>query len=216
MRIPSQLDLLIVDDEEDIRLLLAQLFSARGLTVRSAADGFEALQQIQKDPPDALLSDLNMPGMSGFELLSVVRRRYPDIHVIATSGAYSGLTVPHGIAADGFHQKATGIKQLFELIAIAQNEEASSSLSARSGIPLWVDLERRDSSLDPHVLISCPKCLRPFRQPVVEVHARIRQTSCIYCQASVSYALALAVNPVFPTDNTEASSARPLSSNCLR
>jgi CheY-like chemotaxis protein len=214
MHITPTLDLLIVDDEEDIRLLLTQVFRARGLTVRNAADGFEALQKIQEAAPDALLSDLNMPGMSGFELLSVVRRLYPSIHVIATSGAYSGPAVPQGIAADGFHQKATGITRLFGLIANAQREDASLSLSARNGIPLWVDLERTNPTDAPHVLISCPKCLRPFRQPIIEVHARIRQTSCIYCQAIVSYALALAVNPIFTRDNSEASTAQPHSLNC--
>jgi CheY-like chemotaxis protein len=73
--------------------------------VRSASDGFSALALIQELVPQVLLSDLNMPGMSGFELLSVVRRVHPAIFVIATSGSFSGKSGPHGIA-DAFYEKA--------------------------------------------------------------------------------------------------------------
>ena len=91
--------LLIVDDELSTRNLLTQIFSNMGHDVNSAEDGFSALEQIRAEVPDILLSDLNMPRMSGFELLSVVRRRIPEIYVIATSGAFRGDEVPHGIAA---------------------------------------------------------------------------------------------------------------------
>lgn len=191
---PFKLDLLIVDDEESTRVLLSQIFQARGINVRCAADGFEALYRIQEAAPDVLLSDLNMPGMTGFELLSVVRRLYPQIHVIATSGAYSGVAVPTGIAADGFHEKATGMARLFGLI-FAADEDKSHSMASRTATPLWVDLEQSHPLGDRHVLINCNRCLRPFRESVTEVHSRIRETACVYCRASVSYALAFAVKP---------------------
>ena len=67
-------------------LVLAQI----GYLVRSAGDGFSALVELQKELPNILVSDLNMPGMNGFELLSVVRRRFPSVQTIAMSGAFSG------------------------------------------------------------------------------------------------------------------------------
>ena len=71
--------LLIVEDEPSIRESLSSALTEIGYPVRTAEDGFSALLEIRKQIPDMILSDLNMPGMSGFELLSVVRRRFPAI-----------------------------------------------------------------------------------------------------------------------------------------
>ena len=56
---------------------MSHVLTEIGYRVRSAEDGFSALREMRHEVPDILLSDLNMPGMSGFELLSVVRRRFP-------------------------------------------------------------------------------------------------------------------------------------------
>lgn len=85
-----KISILIVEDEESVRTSLAMVLSALGHRVRSASDGLAALIEMRQEAPDILLSDLNMPGMSGFELLSVVRRRFPAVRVIAMSGAFSG------------------------------------------------------------------------------------------------------------------------------
>jgi len=97
---------LIVDDEVSIRTSLSQLFSALGYCVRSAADGRSALSEIRREIPEILLSDLNMPGMSGFEFLPMVRSQLPAIHVIAMSGAFSGACVPLGLSPTPSLRKA--------------------------------------------------------------------------------------------------------------
>jgi CheY-like chemotaxis protein len=191
----TDLNLLIVEDEADTRYLLTQIFTMRGFTVRSAEDGFSALGMIRSTVPDILLSDLNMPGMSGFELLSVVRRLYPQIHVIATSGAYSGNTVPKGIAADSFHEKASGLASLFELMDTAALLGHTSFYSHRTPTPLWIDLESRMPFESHHVLLNCPACLRPFRQTIEEIDSEIRETNCRFCGGKVDYAIALAIKP---------------------
>lgn len=192
---PATLNLLIVDDEVSVLSLLKQIFTQRGFAVRVAEDGFAALRMIRQSFPDVLLSDLNMPGMSGFELLSVVRRLYPGIHVIASSGAYSGTSVPRGIAADGFHEKATGLAHLFDLMSVGREPDHSTLQAGRSLTPLWVDLEHRHPFESDHVLINCPQCLRAFRQVVDEVHPHLRETACRHCGGTVSYAIALAIKP---------------------
>jgi CheY-like chemotaxis protein len=116
MKPTAKVKLLIVDDEVSLRSSLSQIFTPSGHSVRSAEDGFSALGEIRKEMPDILLSDLNMPGMSGFELLSVVRRRFPAIQVIAMSGAFSGNSVPPGIVADAFYEKGTSPSTLLEMV----------------------------------------------------------------------------------------------------
>src|ERR1700693_3262186 len=98
--------ILLVDDEPTIRKLLSMLFLAKGYKVSTAKDGFDALLQLRTMTPDLIASDLNMPNMSGFEFLSILRRRFPQIPVVAISGAYEcGEAVPGGIIADGFYAK---------------------------------------------------------------------------------------------------------------
>lgn len=185
----------IVDDEAQTRFLLSQIFSMHGYAVRSAEDGFAALRMIRAAVPDLLVSDLNMPGMSGFELLSVVRRLYPQIRVIAISGAYTGAHVPQGIAADAFHEKGTGMSRLVDLMELGVKLIPAPIHLGRTATPLWVDLERRRPHEADHVLINCPSCLRPFRQDIDVINASIRETNCCYCGSKVAYAVALAIKP---------------------
>ena len=75
--------ILIVDDDDDLRWTLESLFSVCGYKVRTAADGFSALEEMGTELPDVLISDLEMPRMTGFEPLVVVREHFPDVKVIA-------------------------------------------------------------------------------------------------------------------------------------
>ena len=108
--------LLIVDDEPSIRSSMSHVLAEIGYGVRSAEDGFSALGELRKEIPDILLSDLNMPGMTGFELLSVVRRRFPAIWTVAMSGMFCGDGVPSGVAADAFYQKGSSMGSLLRIL----------------------------------------------------------------------------------------------------
>src|ERR1039458_8194348 len=103
----SKYRILVVDDEPSVRESLAGFLKTAKYDVSTAENGFDALLQLRRAPsPDVIISDLNMPQMSGFEFLSVVRRRFPDIPVVAVSGAYeSGECVPSGVIADAFYAK---------------------------------------------------------------------------------------------------------------
>src|SRR5579864_9557046 len=102
----SHLEILVVDDDDAIRDSLVMVLQSSGYDVSIATHGFDALLQLKRRVPAIVISDLNMPQMSGFEFLSVVRRRFPQISVIAMSGAYhSGDAVPGGVIADAFYSK---------------------------------------------------------------------------------------------------------------
>jgi CheY-like chemotaxis protein len=113
----TSLNVLIVDDDALLRMSLLQTLTHAGYKVRSVDGGHAALSEIDREMPDLLLSDLNMPGLSGFELLSVVRHRFPAIHVIAMSGAYFGDSVPTGVFADAFYEKGRGVSSLMQMVA---------------------------------------------------------------------------------------------------
>jgi CheY-like chemotaxis protein len=198
--------LLVVEDESNVRHLMSEIFRSLGHEVRSAEDGFSALKEIQRSTPDIILSDLNMPGMSGFELLSVLRRRLPKIYVIATSGAYSGPGVPLGIAADAFYEKASGISALLKLVSSAAADDAVPARKNAAIAPIWICQERGESSL----VINCPECMRNTSRPVEDSILTIHQTSCLFCGSVIPYV-------VIPATDTAGSHAnlpdlRPIAS----
>ena len=85
MNLPPKSRILVVDDEPAMREMMSVMLTAEGYAVWE--DGFDALLHLRETALDLIISDLNMPNMSGFEFLSVVRRRFPEIPVVAISGA---------------------------------------------------------------------------------------------------------------------------------
>jgi CheY-like chemotaxis protein len=187
--------ILIVDDELTIRTSLSVILREFGHGVRCSADGFSALHEIRREIPDILLSDLNMPGMSGFELLSVVRRRFPVIQVVAMSGAFSGEEAPSGVAADAFYQKGCSMGSLLRIIASLPRPEPARPSRPVKLAPIWIQSDGRNPSGEEHVTIPCPECLRTFSEVLGAVAHLIYETSCVYCHSPIQYAV---VKPVAP------------------
>ena len=77
---------LIVDDDKTIREMLFELLSEEH-QCQSAKTAEEALSLLEKENFDVLLTDISMPGLSGLELLEIMRQRYPRTPVIIISGA---------------------------------------------------------------------------------------------------------------------------------
>ena len=138
----TKANLLIVDDDPSVLSTLSLVLAETGYRVRTAQDGFSALGAIRDDFPEIILTDLNMPGMSGFELLTKVRRYFPAIQTVAMSGAFSGDEVPNGVAADAFYQKGSSLTSLLRVIEslpwrerrpARPSDELSGALEASSG-----------------------------------------------------------------------------------
>ena len=118
-------NILIVEDDDQIRVLLCTILEQSGYSVRRAPDGVVALEELRIEIPDILLSDLYMPRMSGFELLPVVRQEFPVTRVVAMSSALSGSDIPPGIVADAFYPKASDVVDLLQIIETMACSEAS-------------------------------------------------------------------------------------------
>lgn len=73
MEVPTGRQILIVDDDPDIAALLARVFALDGHTTRWAPDGPRVLELLEAEPPDLLTLDVNMPRMSGIEVLTQLR-----------------------------------------------------------------------------------------------------------------------------------------------
>jgi CheY-like chemotaxis protein len=154
----APIDVVIAEDNPLLRNVLAEILRELGYSVRTAPDGLRALVEIRNESPAILISDLNMPRMSGFELLSVVRRRYPKIRVIAMSASYFGGTVPTGIAADAFYEKnASSIARLIQIVDVLK-----VGPSSRAATPIWIDKHSVDQEPGGGVLLGCPECLRAY------------------------------------------------------
>jgi len=105
---------LLIEDDAEVGLLLFSVLSEFGYEVRRAEDGLIALAEISLETPDIILCDLNLPKLSGPELLQIVRRQFPNILLIAMSGAHG---IPSGVTADAFYEKASTPGRLLEILA---------------------------------------------------------------------------------------------------
>lgn len=77
---------LIVDDEPSMRKVLAAMLPQSAFLSRTATSGAEALSILETEKMDAVISDLQMPGISGLDLLADVRRRYPRVAFLVATG----------------------------------------------------------------------------------------------------------------------------------
>ena len=101
-------DILVVDDEVNIRGALVTLLEKKGHRVRGAGTGEEALEQLEATAADLVMTDLKMPGMGGMEFLRRLKGKWPDTEVVVMTaygsidtaveamrcGAYDYLTKP--------------------------------------------------------------------------------------------------------------------------
>src|SRR5664279_3130716 len=181
---------------------MAMLLQAAGYDVSTAEDGFDALLQLKRITPDIIISDLNMPKMSGFEFLSVVRRRFPKIPVIASSGAYeSGDCVPGGVIADAFYAKGRHrpLDLLSTIAELIGSTEARQMAHNRLSAPVWIPRNGTDSNGVPFIVLTCTECLRSFPLSVLKEDLQdIQETPCIFCGNSVRYVIDFSIDVASP------------------
>lgn len=174
--------ILIVDSETRFLRRCAGKLRAHNYEVLSARDGFAALLILRGGHPDLLIAELSLPRMSGFELLSIGRTRIPQIAVIAISGEYSPVTVPHEVICDAFVAKGANFD--FELLQAAERlitESPLRSTRAKSEIaPVWIL-----HSGTGYIVLTCPECLRSFS--ALEGKAGRAEENCICCGAKVPF-----------------------------
>jgi DNA-binding NtrC family response regulator len=112
--------LLIVDDEETLTFSLYQTFilSKNDYEVVTAASGEEALQKMQEQPFDLVLSDISMPGMSGLQLLQHIKQLYPQTTVIIMTayGSQEKKDEAFALGAVEYIEKPFEIKEVKQIV----------------------------------------------------------------------------------------------------
>jgi len=97
------IELLVVDDDPDVVAWLVEMFLARGHKAEGCLSADAALQRLERAPVDVVVSDLEMPGCRGIELLERIRRSYPEVLVIlitAFGSVETAMQAVHSGAAD--------------------------------------------------------------------------------------------------------------------
>ena len=88
--VPRSRKILIVDDDEAVRRVLHSILESAGHSVTAATNGREALDIMSGGDFELMITDLVMPEQEGIETIKLLRKEYPDVKVIAMSGAFGG------------------------------------------------------------------------------------------------------------------------------
>jgi CheY-like chemotaxis protein len=177
----------LVDDEPLIRKLISGNLVAAGYVVQTAADGLDALGKLRAGLPDLIISDLNMPRMSGLELLAVVRKRFPQIPVLVISSVPPD-EMPREVAADAYyHKNGFGFQPLLETIS-----DLTRKLPLRAAPPP-IDNEPAQVRWDGNgqYIMGCKDCLREFNVPrTANIMRAENWTACVHCGKLVQFLVA--------------------------
>jgi CheY-like chemotaxis protein len=189
---PQRPRILFVDDDPVARELCGLVLSQCNYDVCTAGDGLEALDVIKASLPDLIISDLRMPRMSGFEFLSIMRRRFPEMPLIAISGEFLVSGDPALGIADRFFPK--GDHSPNQLIAAV--EDLLNHPHPRAPLespPMWVPAGPAGE-----VVITCTNCLRSFAVRVCPpaFGNPLREIDCISCSTRLRYCVDATTLPV--------------------
>ena len=149
--------------------------------VLCAEDGFEGLIALKRSLPDLIISDLRMPNMSGFEFLSIVRRRFSNIPVIAISSEFSTLSLPESVLADAFFQKGEyELPELFKKIAeLLETLPSRPRVGKLNRAAVWVKTSKGI------LAVTCSECLRTF--PVSDAIKGVNEAECDFCGSHIRF-----------------------------
>lgn len=131
----------VIDDDDAIRWVLERAFANAGFEVKSFSSASDCLRVLESDSPDALITDIRMPGMDGLELLEKVGELHPDLPVIVTT-AHSDLESAVSAYQGGAFDYLPKPFDIDEAVALA--ERACESRVASAGTPADEDGSHSD------------------------------------------------------------------------
>jgi len=111
--------ILVVDDDPGVRDVVRSMLETEGYTVSIAENGREALAALKTADFDVIITDLVMPEQEGIETIKVIRQDYPQVRVIAMSGAFGGdyLRIAGYLGAHGTLTKPLHLSSVLQIVA---------------------------------------------------------------------------------------------------
>jgi CheY-like chemotaxis protein len=184
MREVCENSVLLVDDDPTIREILSMELEVAGFKAQQAEDGIDGLAKLRDELPKVIISDLQMPRMSGIEFISVVRRRFPFIPVIILSGS-----IPRGLPVEikperCFEKSARQIPELLQAVCdLARKTPDRAYLPQVISIPVRTRLSGAG-----YFILTCTDCLRSFQVTSMPENKTVEQTAvCVHCEARVPF-----------------------------
>ena len=158
--------ILVVDDEPQIRRIVATNLRARGMDVDLAASGEEALQLLDTRPPDLMLLDLGLPGIDGVRVIEVTRQRSDvPIVVLSVRDLEADKVRALDAGADDYVTKPFGIDELLARVRAALRRHAGAAeVRVYRTDRLHIDLDKKAVWVD-----SAPVHLTRLEWRIVEV-----------------------------------------------
>lgn len=144
---------LVIEDDEAVRVAVERGLAVHGFDVGAVADAETALTRIACRPPDVVIVDVGLPGMSGVELCARLRALEVDLPILILSALDQVSDRVAGLqaGADDYLVKPFDLEELMLRIRALLRRSAGSAMSADQVLangPLWLDLDRRTATYD--------------------------------------------------------------------
>ena len=184
MRDVSANSVLLVDDDPTIRNFLSSQLEKAGFKAQQAEDGIDGLVKLRDKLPKVIISDLQMPRMSGFEFISVVRRRFPSIPVIVLSGSIQ-RELPEEVRPDRWFRKS--VQQVPELLQAVHDLARKTPDCADLPQVISTPVRTRPDGAG-YFVLTCTDCLRLFQVTSTPENKAVERTAvCVHCEARVPF-----------------------------
>ncbi len=133
MRNDGTFRILVVDDNKELREILEEYLKEEGHDVNGSANGRDALESHRKDPFDLIVTDLNMPEISGMELIRTIRKENPDTEFVIITGYASMDSAVEAVRMGAFDYivKPFRMEELQVVVKNAREKIALKKLNAK-------------------------------------------------------------------------------------
>ena len=184
MRYVSANSVLLVDDDPSIRNLLSMELEEAGFEARLAEDGIDGLMKLRDELPNVIISDLQMPRMSGIEFISVLRQRFPSIPVIVLTGSIQ-RELPEEVRPDRWFRES--VQQVPELLQAVHDLARKTPDCADLPQVISTPVRTRPDGAG-YFVLTCTDCLRLFQVTSTPENKTVQRIAvCVHCEARVPF-----------------------------